>query len=432
MDKLLVIVMLMLTEIGLAAPREISDHHWVDVERIVAIGDLHGDFDGYMKTLQAAGLVDKRGRWDAGETHLVQTGDIPDRGADTKKIIEHMAKLAKQARKQGGRVHNLIGNHEAMNVYGDLRYVTDGEYQAFADGRSERLRANYYAAVLKNMAAKQPKKHANLPDDHRQQWFDEHPPGWIEHRQAWNPNWSDDGKMYQWVAAARVAVQINDNLFVHGGISGFYCLDSLDSMTERAQAKLQQSDPDDLGILTDEYGPLWYRGLAGKAPEAPSETVDAILQQHQAARIVIGHTPTGGYIWPRYDGRVIQIDTGIGAHYGGHVAYLEITPDTIHAGYEEGKLELLAGGEGLIDYMQQVANLLPNNQAVRNKLAELQVAQQAATSDSSNDAAAQENGVTNITRKQERRKDHTYLRHSLVILRWNLLSSASTAKKSSR
>jgi hypothetical protein len=383
--KKLLLVLVLITAQALAAPREISDHHWIDVERTVAIGDLHGDFDAYMKTLQAASLVDQRGRWTAGETHLVQTGDIPDRGADTKKIIEHMAGLAKQAGKQGGRVHNLIGNHEAMNVYGDLRYVTDGEFEAFADGRSERLRENYYEAVLENMAKQQPKKVDKLPVDHRQQWLDSHPRGWIEHRQAWNPNWSDDGAMYAWVSAARVAVQINDSIFVHGGISAYYCRDSLTSMTERAQVKLQHSDPNDLGILTDEYGPLWYRGLAGKAPEATSETVNAILQQHQAARIVIGHTPTGGYIWPRYDGRVIQIDTGIGAAYGGHVAYLEIKPTKLFAGYPNGKVELPSAQGDLVSYMSSVTALLPDNKAARSKLAELQTSQQAASTESNKD-----------------------------------------------
>jgi hypothetical protein len=375
-NKVLLIILVLYAEIIVAAPRQIDEYHWVEVERIVAIGDLHGDFDGYMNTLQAAGLVDQRGRWAAGETHLVQTGDIPDRGPDTYKIIQHMAKLAQQARKRGGQVHNLLGNHEAMNVYGDLRYVTPEEFEAFASGRSKRVRENYFAAVLENMATQDPTKFANLPEDYRERWFDSHPLGWIEHRQAWNPNWADDGELYQWVSAAPVAIQINDTLFVHGGISAYYCRDSLASMTERAQDKLQRSNPNDLSILTDEFGPLWYRGLAGKVPEAPTETVEAILRQHQAARIVVGHTPTGGYIWPRYDGRVIQIDTGIGAAYGGHVAYLEITPAQLFAGYLSGKTALPTAHTGLLDYLKNIIELLPDNNAARNQLLELQAEQQ--------------------------------------------------------
>ena len=100
---------------ALADPREINEYRWEGVERIVAIGDIHGDFRNYMLTLQTAGLVDKKGKWIAGKTHFVQTGDLPDRGPDTIQIIDHITKLAKQAKRKGGRVHSLIGNHEARN-----------------------------------------------------------------------------------------------------------------------------------------------------------------------------------------------------------------------------------------------------------------------------------------------------------------------------
>ena len=72
---------LLLTAAWLAAPAIAEQRfHWTDVERIVAIGDFHGDWEHYLETLRAAGLVNERGRWIGGTTHLVQTGDIPDRG----------------------------------------------------------------------------------------------------------------------------------------------------------------------------------------------------------------------------------------------------------------------------------------------------------------------------------------------------------------
>jgi len=359
---------------AVAGPRKVTDHHWTEVDRIVAIGDLHGDYENYLETLRAARIVDRRGRWDAGETHLVQTGDIADRGPETRRIIEHMAKLAGQARRNGGRVHNLIGNHEAMNVYGDLRYVSAQEFAEFATSRSESLRDQYFNAVLKDLETRDPERFATLPEQFSEQWYQEHPPGWLEHRRAWNPNWNADGEMFQWVMASRVSIQINDTIFVHGGISGFYCRDSLESMTERAHAALQRSDPNDLGILVDEFGPLWYRGLAGVAPEAPPETVQAILDHHDAAHIVIGHTPTGGWIWPRYDGRVIQIDTGISSVYGGHVAYLEMTSEGRVAGYRAGKVELPDSDAELDAYLERVIELLPDNEAAREKLRERRLA----------------------------------------------------------
>jgi len=238
-----------------AAPRQLDAYRWQGVDRIVAIGDLHGDYGHYLAVLQAAGVVDRRGRWIAGDTHLVQTGDIPDRGPDTRRIIAHMAALARQARKRGGRVHNLLGNHEAMNVYGDLRYVDPGEYRAFADQRSAALRDRYYEASMDALAESDPARHAALPADFREQWDREHPLGWVEHRSAWDPRWDPEGELYRWTLRTQVAIQLNDLVFVHGGIGSAYCGNSLESLTAMARAALRASDPATPGILQDEARP---------------------------------------------------------------------------------------------------------------------------------------------------------------------------------
>ena len=350
-----------------AAPRQLGAHRWDGVERIVAIGDLHGDFDRYLAVLQAAGVVDPRGRWSAGATHLVQTGDIPDRGPDTRRIIAHMASLAEQARKRGGRVHNLLGNHEAMNVYGDLRYVDPGEFSAFADARSSVLRDRYYKASLEDLAKSDPQRHAALPDDHRVQWDREHPPGWVEHRLAWDPRWDPKGALYLWARNARVAIQLNDLVFVHGGISASYCGHSLEALTSMARAALADPGQAGISILQDESGPLWYRGLAGVAPATSVATVDAILRKHGAKRIVIGHTPTSGVIWPRLGGRVIMIDTGLGAAYGGHLGWLEVDRGVLRAGYAGGRLPLPLDDAGRANYLDAVIALHPTNEALKQR-----------------------------------------------------------------
>jgi len=129
------IMFLLAPDLASAKAKKIDDYHWTGVERVVAIGDFHGDYDQYFKVMQSAGLINKSGKWIAGKTHFVQTGDLTDRGDHSRKIIDHLVKLAKQAKKKGGYVHLLIGNHEAMNVVGDLRYVTAGEFKAF-EGRN--------------------------------------------------------------------------------------------------------------------------------------------------------------------------------------------------------------------------------------------------------------------------------------------------------
>lgn len=354
-----------------AAARRIDAWHWEGVGRIVAIGDIHGDYASYLAVLRAAEVIDARGRWKAGATHLVQTGDIPDRGPDTRRIIEHMAGLARQARKRGGRVHNLMGNHEAMNVYGDLRYTVTGEFAAFADAGSVERRDRYYAATLAELEQRDPQRHAMLPADVRAQWDAIHPLGWVEHRLAWDPRFASDGAMFRWVMEAEVAIQINDLVFLHGGISHAYCGNSLESLTRMAHAQLREGDDDDLGILTDSKGPLWYRGLAGVAPAARQDTVDAILARHGAHHLVVGHTTTGGVIWPRLDGRVIQIDTGMSAAYGRRIGWLEIENDELHACYREARLPLPGKDAGRLEYLDAVIALQPENEDLQRRRAAL-------------------------------------------------------------
>jgi hypothetical protein len=97
------------------------------------------------------------------------------------------------------------------------------------------------------------------------------------------------------------------------------------------------------------------------APATPVAIVDDLLARHHAQRIVIGHTPTGGVVWPRLDGRVVMIDTGMSAAYGGHVAWLEATADGLFAGYPGGRVPLPKDDAGRAAYLDAVIALQPGN-----------------------------------------------------------------------
>ena len=117
------------------------------------MADAHGAYDRLVAILRAAGLVDGRQRWSGGRAILVQTGDVTDRGADSRRILDLLRRLEGEASRAGGRVHALLGNHEAMRMIGDLRYVSAEEYAAFRTGQSEELRERYYRVVLDNATA---------------------------------------------------------------------------------------------------------------------------------------------------------------------------------------------------------------------------------------------------------------------------------------
>ena len=90
--------------------------------RIVAVGDLHGDASNALLLLDALEVVDRKTReWKGGNTLLIQTGDIIDRGPDGKILYDLFATWKAQADKAGGKVVQLLGNHDAMNVCGDFR-----------------------------------------------------------------------------------------------------------------------------------------------------------------------------------------------------------------------------------------------------------------------------------------------------------------------
>ena len=85
-------------------------------ERIVAVGDIHGAFDQFVAILRAAGIIDKRNRWSGKKAVLVQTGDVLDRGPDSRKALDLLRKLEGEAQRAGGRVYALLGNHELMRL----------------------------------------------------------------------------------------------------------------------------------------------------------------------------------------------------------------------------------------------------------------------------------------------------------------------------
>src|SRR6185369_4465937 len=134
-------------------PPPVPQWAWDHVDRVVVFGDLHGDYGKFHDMLLQAGLIDGKDNWAGGKTHLVQVGDVPDRAPDTRKILDLLIKLEGQARKAGGYVHALIGNHEAMNMEGDLRYTTPEEFAAFADRDSAKRRDAYYARVVAALKA---------------------------------------------------------------------------------------------------------------------------------------------------------------------------------------------------------------------------------------------------------------------------------------
>jgi hypothetical protein len=270
------------------------------VDRVVVVGDVHGGYNEFVTVLRQAGLIDEENRWTGGNAQLVQLGDVTDRGPDSRKVLDLIASLEGQARKAKGRVHALLGNHEVMNVLGDLRYVSPGEYEAFVTPKSESLRVK------------------------------DQPLGYAEHRQAF----SLEGKYGKALLRWPVALKIDDTLFVHAGISPKYARMSISMINDKAKEELSGLVSD--GMLMDPDGPLWYRGMA----TGPEESLDGILKAFGVKRIVIGHTPTKGEVMSRFEGRVILADVGLSALYNGSITCLVIEKGEVYALTQGKRVEL--------------------------------------------------------------------------------------------
>ena len=346
---LLVLISLLCISLPVAADQQCE---WSGVKKIVAIGDLHGDYDNFVEILMGVKLVDDSLHWIGGETHLVQTGDILDRGPDGKKILDLIMVLEKEAEKAGGMVHMLIGNHEEMNVTGiaidNPRYVTVEQFvdflpENFVEKKEKDFKKDFdknnndstnsdvsYESELRNYWAEVLRK------DRRAK---------LEYIRNFNDNYG------KWINEHNAVIKINHTVFVHGGISKAYSTRSLKDINNQLRRELEEfrlalkrgttlrSRPK---IVYDQKGPLWYRDLAQNEDEGFADEVQEILNNLGAKHMVIAHTPhrgsqvVGEEFVSRFDESIWVIDTGISEVYGGFLSALII---------EEGDIWLWPEGE---------------------------------------------------------------------------------------
>jgi hypothetical protein len=328
---------------------------YTGVHRIVAVGDVHGDYETFVSVLRSAGVIDKSNKWVGGETHLVQTGDCVDRGPDSRKVLELMINLTKQAERSKGMVHALLGNHEAMNIYGDLHYVSARDYASYRNSQSEDLRDRAYEVLA------DPKQKDD--EEYRKKWYDEHPLGWIEQRQAFAPN----GKFGKVLLEQDAVIKVNDVLFLHGGISEKYVSTPLADLNSRIRAELRDFKLLEGGVTTDDQGPLWDRRLAQDPEPKIAGVVDSILTKFGVSHIVIGHTPTTGAVTPRVGGRVLLIDVGLSKSFNESPACL-IIEDGKYFAMHRGKKIAIPEGPDASAYLRQAAELDPPGTALRKSL----------------------------------------------------------------
>jgi diadenosine tetraphosphatase ApaH/serine/threonine PP2A family protein phosphatase len=240
-------------------------------EPLFVVADTHGEFEILAGMLMKQGVVDDRLRWSFGRGRLLILGDVFDRGDNQTEILWLLYELEAQSRQAGGAVYLVLGNHEAMVLRGDLRYL-HAKYRASA----ELLEVASYSQLF------------------------------------------DGGSVLgQWLRSKPAVLRLNEYLCLHGGISPAlvdrkYPLADINAAIRAVLVGREPAagaETERAEFLFGESGPLWYRGYFPEEPVGDRATpadIDRIRKHFGVDTVLVGHTrvPT---ITPLYDGRVYAV-----------------------------------------------------------------------------------------------------------------------------
>jgi len=297
------------------------------VKRLVAIGDIHGDYGKAVKAFQLAGLIDENLNWVGGKAVAVQMGDVLDRGGDELKAFYFLERIQKQAKKHGGNVYVLNGNHEIMNVSGRFRYSSEEGRREFAQWE----RVHIFGEKLKCMCHHNKSDcHAMVPavskNDTKARRSALRPGGAVARR---------------FLAQHPVALSIGSTLFVHGGLHPEHMQYGMEKINEESSAWIDGrhkntslwpgKDAPAPWFLSGRNSVVWSRMYSmPDESKCDCNMLQAALNHlPQANRMVVGHTvqyPFG--INSACDDRVFRVDVGMsGGVCDAHPEVLEIIED---------------------------------------------------------------------------------------------------------
>ncbi len=209
--------------------------------RVVAIADVHGDLPAFRAVLRDAGVLDANDAWIGGDTIVVQLGDLLDRGPAMKSALDFARSLETRAAAAGGRFVPLLGNHEVMNLVGDLRYVVPENFAEFADAGSEARREKAWREFEKWQKRRATARGEEPPPAGKAEetaWLAAHPTGLLEHRDAFGPA----GAYGRWLRSRRVLVVEQNTLFAHGGVAPSRIGSTADEIDRQAHAEIALFD----------------------------------------------------------------------------------------------------------------------------------------------------------------------------------------------
>lgn len=259
-------------------------------DKLIAISDIEGNFNAFQSFLINNGVIDENYNWTYEKGHLVLNGDFFDRGTNVPQVLWLIYMLEEKAVEKGGKVHFINGNHEIMNLTGNVSYANEK-----------------YIEVAKQIS--------NEQDWDRASRF----------------LYSKNSEIGKWLRTKNVIERIGRYIFVHGGLNKKLIDQNIDlSEINRISKKYYGTSFEKRPVNTSEniithpyYSPYWDRSLSMgllyktmfffsdplNAPmHKPSESeLDEILNFYKVDKIVIGHSVVSN-VSSDYHNKVIKID----------------------------------------------------------------------------------------------------------------------------
>jgi predicted MPP superfamily phosphohydrolase len=263
------------------------------VRKVAALSDIHGQYDLAVEILKNNKIIDKDLNWNFGKGHLVIVGDIFDRGPKVNEMLWLVYKLEHQAEAKGGDVHYILGNHEYMMFLKDFRYVNQK-----------------YVAVAKLL------------------------------NRDYNELYGEDTVLGRWLRSKPTILKINDNVYLHGGISEAFLskvnfdIEAINNTMRKSigRSKKEMKATDFYETYYRSTGPIWYRGYF--KDNLSDQQISNILKQTNATHIIVGHT-THDSIISLFNNRIFGVDSRIKEGKSGEI--LLITKKRFYRGTKKDK-----------------------------------------------------------------------------------------------
>ncbi|WP_168208838.1 metallophosphoesterase [Chitinophaga sp. XS-30] len=240
-------------------------------EELVVLSDIEGNFSALRKLLEANRIIDKNMNWTFGKNHLILNGDIVDRGNQVTECLWLIYALEQKAKKSGGHVHFILGNHEILNlnkrnIYANSKYIRN-------------------ASLIKI-------PYAEL--------------------------YSERTEIGKWLRTKNIMEKIGNYLFVHGGISPEMNtvdlpIHEINNLARKYYSEdstaIASSDRNLKTIFNYSTSPFWFRKYYREKEKNMDVIIHNTLHKFDVKKIVTGHTIVADHITQHYDGKVINTDT---------------------------------------------------------------------------------------------------------------------------